>query len=192
LSASETFNYGLTQVLVRRLFHLKKHSTIIEDLFKFVDELHRLDIDMTTHKLVSFDVISLFTNISLYDTIEIILLELYKDECYCTYDDGDVSGTNKKRKMIETCLMCINRSNFKWLLETATCRTHFHFNNKIFSQIIVVAMGLLIGPLLADIFLVHLENKLMNQLEQNGIVYWRRYIDDTLPTVRGVWVGCEC
>ena len=59
----------------------------------------------------------------------------------------------------------------KWLLETATSRTHFHFNRKIFSQINGVAMGSPVGPLLADIFLVHLEKKLMEQLKQQGLVY---------------------
>ncbi|CAF5069104.1 unnamed protein product, partial [Rotaria sp. Silwood1] len=49
LSASGTFNYGIAQLLVHRLSHLKKHSTVIDDTFKFVDELHSLNIDMTQH-----------------------------------------------------------------------------------------------------------------------------------------------
>ena len=68
LSASGTFNFGIAQLVVQRLSHLKKHPTVIDDTFSFVDELHSLKIDMTQHKLMSFDVVSLFTNVPLtYD-----------------------------------------------------------------------------------------------------------------------------
>ncbi|CAF1691132.1 unnamed protein product, partial [Adineta ricciae] len=37
LSASGTFNFGIAQLLARKLSHLAKHSTVIEDTFKFLD-----------------------------------------------------------------------------------------------------------------------------------------------------------
>ena len=110
------------------------------------------------------------------ERVKIILTDLYKDECSCVF----ASDNKQRRKKIETCSVCHDRSDMKWLLETVTCRTHFYFNNKIFSQVDGVSMGSLSGPLLADIYLVHLERELMNQLEQHGVVFWRRYVDDTL------------
>ena len=41
-----------------------------------------------------------------------------------------------------------------------------------------------VGPLIANIFMMHLEKKLMEQLEQHGLVYWKRYVDNTLAIVR--------
>ena len=183
LSASGTFNYGIAQLLVRRLSHLKKHPTIVTDTFKLVDELHSLKIDMNQHKLVSFDVVSLFTNVPLNDTIKIILDELYRDECQCTTSHNNHTLNTKKKKQ-EKCKICLDRADMKWLLETATSRTHFLFNGKIYSQINGVAMGSPVGPLLADIFLVHLEKKLMSQLKQQGVVYWKRYVDDILAIIK--------
>jgi hypothetical protein len=197
LSASGTFNFGIAQLLVRRLSHLAKHPTIIEDTFKFVDELHSLDFDMTTHKLVSFDVVSLFTMVPLKMTINIILDELYKDKCDCfqniSDNEEDNNGKkekskkkkNKKKKKRITCNVCLDRADMEWLLETATSRTHFHFNNKIFAQINGVSMGSPLGPLLANIFMVHLEKNVMELLQQHGVAYWRRYVDDTIALVKG-------
>ena len=93
LSASGTLNFDIAQLLVRKLSHLVEHPTVIGDTFKFVDELHSLEFDMTTHKLVSFDVVSLFTKVPLKQTINIILDDLYKDKCYCSHIN------NKKKEM---------------------------------------------------------------------------------------------
>jgi hypothetical protein len=147
-----------------------------------VDELHALDIDMTYHKLVSFDVTSLFTNVPLKETIKIVLAELYGDTCHCP-----IARAGEKEVVIkndEKCRWCLDRLDLEWLLQTATSRTHFLFNGKIFSQINGVAMGSPIGPLLADIFMVHLEKQLMERLERLGVVYSRRYVDDTLAIVK--------
>ena len=142
---------------------------------------------MATHKLVSFDVVSLFTKVPLKQTISIILDDLYKDKCYCSHINNKKTKCGKKKttnKRGETCTVCLDRSDMKWLLETATSRTHFQFNGKIFSQVDGVAMGSPVGPLIANIFMVYLEKKLMKQLEQRGLVYWKRYVDDTLAIIK--------
>ena len=93
LSTSSAFSFGIAQLLVHKPSHLIEHPTVIVYTFKFVDELHSLEFDMTTHKLVSFDVISLFTKVPLKQTINIILDNLYKDKCYCSHI------SDKKKKM---------------------------------------------------------------------------------------------
>jgi len=83
LAASGTFNYKLAKRLCKRLAHLRESETIIKDTFSFVDQLHSLELNMTKHKLVSFDITSLFTNILLTETIQIILNKLYTEPCIC-------------------------------------------------------------------------------------------------------------
>jgi hypothetical protein len=188
LSATGTFNYGIARLLVNRLSHLKKHPTTIQDTFSFVDDLHSLRLDMSEHRLISFDVVNLFTNVPLKDTIQVVLNQLYPGKCQCesaTQCTPHVEKKKKKKKNNEPkCVLCLDRSDMKWLLETATSRTHFIFNGQYYSQINGVAMGSPVGPLLADIFLVHLEKELMHRLEEKGVVYWRRYVDDVLAIVR--------
>ena len=177
LSACGTFNYKLAQMLAKRLQHLRKSVFLIDNSFTFVDQLHSLDIKMNLHRIVSFDITSLFTNIPLTDTIEIILRKLYKDHCSCPASKEEGSITNK-------CSTCTNKDNMRWLITTATARTHFHFNGKIYQQHNGVSMGSPLGPLLADIFLLHLEEHLMDELHANGLVYYKRYVDDIFAIIK--------
>ncbi|CAF1659013.1 unnamed protein product [Adineta ricciae] len=177
LSATGTFNYGVAKMLVNRLTHLRTHHTVISDTFSFVDQLHSLAIDMSKHKIVSFDVTSLFTNVPLDYTIGLIIEQIYGNHCDCIKNDR-----NKKRTM-DQCNNCQNKINLKWLLDIATKGTHFSFNGNNYIQHNGVAMGSPLGPLLADIFLVHLEKQLMDELNQNGLIFWRRYVDDTFAII---------
>ena len=45
-------------------------------------------------------------------------------------------------------------------------------------------MGSLLGPFLADIFLIHLENETMQKLKENGLVFYKRYVDDIFAIVK--------
>ena len=179
LSASGTFNYKLAKLLVRRLSHLRKYPTIITDTFSFADQLRKININLKKHRLISFDVVNLFTNIPLQETINNILAELYGASCECPLKTTRQRVNNSIR-----CKTCQNRINMKWLLEIATTETHFHFNGKIYLQINGVAMGSPLAPLLADIFLIHLEKQVMNDLKDNGLVYWRRYVDDSFAIIQ--------
>ena len=57
----------------------------------------------------------------------------------------------------------------------------FQFNGELYEQTDGVAMGSPLGPLLADVFMCHIEN----QLEQKSMIlsFYRRYVDDTLVTM---------
>ena len=80
LSSIRTFNYGLAKALKQMLSNILKKDTIIKDSFAFVDELKSLKHLSSTSKMVSFDIVSLYTNIPLDETIKIILNHLYNDE----------------------------------------------------------------------------------------------------------------
>ena len=84
-----------------------------------------------------FDVCSLFTNVPLDETIQIFLMKLYSLP--------DPPG--------------LPRPVLKNLLVFATKKGHFIFDGQYYGQIDGVAMGSPLGPVLANIFMCHFEEK---------------------------------
>lgn len=125
--------------------------------------------------MVSFDIINLFINIPLERIIQIILDRLYGPEHTCTYSEEGLD---------DWCNKCKNRYEMKELLNIATKESSFIFNEKIYSQIDGVAMGSPLGPLFADIYINYIESKLLPRLKRNGVLYWRRFVDDTFVILK--------
>lgn len=126
LSAIGTYNYGLGKALKQMLSNIVKNELVIKDSFTFVKQLQLLqdseqfqDPDIQ-FKMVSFDVASLYTNIPLDQTIEIILDHLYDNEATAP---------------------SMNREDMKKLLEFATNFSYFLFNGNVYDQIDGVSMG---------------------------------------------------
>ena len=117
--------------------------------------------------MVSFDVVNLFTNIPLDYTINLILDKIFVE------------------KRIKTRL---GRAYFKRLLEICTKEMHFSFNDCIYKQVNGVAMGSPLGPVLANIFMVELENSLIPNLNDK-LSLWYRYVDDTFSFIRKGEIG---
>ena len=65
---------------------------------------------------------------------------------------------------------------FKELLLFATKDVEFSFNNLMYRQTDGVAMGSPLGPLLANVFVGSLEERLFNQ--SNLPLLYKRYVDD--------------
>ena len=72
----------------------------------------------------------------------------------------------------------------KYLLETSTRETNFIFNEKLYSHINGIAMGSPLGPLFANMDINYLENRLLRRLKKNGIIFWRRFVDDIFVIIR--------
>ena len=111
--------------------------------------------------MVSFDVDSLYTNVPVKEAIDIALDLLYKDK------KKDNSAVN----------VPINRTQMKHLLELAVCNIPFRFLDKYYVQCDGVAMGSPLAPILADLFMSKLEEKL-NKFSTNKPIIWLRYVDD--------------
>ena len=93
--------------------------------------------------MLSFDVKSLFTPVPLEHTIDIIIKRIYeKHEITTVFTKGEM----------------------KKLLTICTKNVHFSFNNYIYIQIDGVAMGSPLGPVIANMFMVELENVLVPKL----------------------------
>ena len=108
--------------------------------------------------MVSFDVVSLFTNVPLKETVELVIERLY-----------DNNNSNA---------IPFEKSVFRQLMFMAT-QGLFMYNDKLYKQIDGVTMGSHLGPTLANFFLGCLEEKI---LEHNCNVVpklYLRYIDDS-------------
>ena len=83
-------------------------------------------------------------------------------------------------KFIKTKL---KREELKHLLELCTKEMHFTFNGETYKQVDGVAMGSPLGPVLANVFMVELETKLVPTLNDK-IALWQRYVDDTFTFIK--------
>ena len=88
--------------------------------------------------MCSLDVCSLFTNVPLDETIDIALDKLYS---------------------LSDLPVTLPRAALQKLLEFATKKSHFLFDSQYYEQIDGVAMGSPLGPVLANIFTCHFEEK---------------------------------
>ena len=113
-------------------------------------------------KLISFDVTSLFTNVPLDFTIDVILKRIY--------DENEVNTNIPKQQMRDLLFLC-------------TKNVHFNYNGDIYTQVDGVAMGSPLGPVLAGIFMVELERTILPTLREH-MRPWKRYVDDTIPYIK--------
>ena len=107
--------------------------------------------------LCSFDLLSLFTNVPLAETIQICADALYSSE--------HPPAPFPQQIFVE-------------LMEMATSSAEFSLNDIMHCQIDGVAMGSPLGPALAIIFVGYYESKLFQTTSKPEMYY--RYMDDTV------------
>ena len=101
------------------------------------------------YKFVSFDVVSLFTNVPLDFTVKIILNRIYND------------------KLLRTNIC---KNTLKKLILDACRKTIFSFNDTLYQQVDGVSMGSSLGPVLANIVMTELESKIIKPLMNKDII----------------------
>ena len=157
LAAYNMPNFKLAKFLNPLLFPISLNEYSIKNSYDFSKLISNYD---SKSYMVSFDVTSLFTNIPLDETIDIIL--------------------NKLFPISDTTYHGFNRSTFKEMLQLATHDTHFLFNEKLYKQTDGVAMGSPLGPLFANIFMSHMEKQFLDNCDPTyKPKLYRRYVDDT-------------
>ena len=138
-------------------------GTDLNSTFQFVNQIR--EQDLSSSYMVSFDVRSLFTNVPLNKTIDICLDRLYR---------GDPG-----------IKLSIPEDTLRELLKLCVCENTFVFNGKIYQQIDGVAMGSSLGPLLANIYMAHLEKEYFLKYKHPfSPSFYRRYVDDTFCIFR--------
>ena len=163
LAAYNTPSYSLSKYLVSILNHLTTNEYTINNSYEFMEFITNVHND--NYIMCSFDIKSLFTNIPLDETIQIILDQTFPN------DDSEFNNFSK--------------SHFKSTLQLATKNSFFVFNGKLYKQLDGVAMGTPCGPTLANIFLCYHEKKWLQDcpIDFKPQVY-KRYVDDTFLLFR--------
>ena len=119
---------------------------------------------------IPLDVASLYTNVPLKKTVNIILKRIYNEKKIPT----SLSKRSLKKLSLDTCQ-----------------KTAFSFNNKMYEQLDGVSMGGLLGPVLANIIMTECEKAIVDKLIENGIVkFYIRFVDDTLPVIKRTDISC--
>nr|CAH8828540.1 unnamed protein product [Trichobilharzia regenti] len=156
LSMCKSPTHKLAKWLVELLNPVKTQfcKYVLKDTFELVDVLDDSNINIMNKNMYSFDVNSLFTNVPLIKTVDIL----------CDY----ISTNN--------FFIPFPISYLKDLLLLCTNNVRFTFEGDCFRQVDGVAMGSPLGPLLADIYMSYIEN-LSEDLIENVPLY-RRYVDD--------------
>ncbi|CAF2854046.1 unnamed protein product [Rotaria sp. Silwood2] len=159
ISTRGSYQYQLSKYLAKAIREARPQaSSYIKDSFEFVKKIKEIVLERNkTYIKCSFDVESLYTNVPVNEAIEITLDYMYKP-----------------RKLIDVPL---NRDQMKILLNLSVTNSPFRFHNKIYKQIDGVAMGNPLAPIIADLWMQKMEEKL-NKFRTNRPIVWLRYVDD--------------
>ena len=153
VSCIKSYNYDLSKFLANLLTPLIPKTYCAEDTFSFVKDIK--EVSFSNKFMVSYDVMSLFTNIPLDETINIAVEILLKSK-------PDIK---------------VSRSELKSLFVYATSKSHFLFDGQYYDQIDGVAMGSPLGPVLANLFMAYHEKSWIENYSSTPIFY-KRYVDD--------------
>ncbi|CAI2738933.1 unnamed protein product [Dicrocoelium dendriticum] len=147
--------HAVAQWLVEILEPVRQRLThySLRDTFHFIESIKDRNIDKKV--MFSLDVVSLFTNVPLFETIDYL----------CSYIEETKAS------------ICIPLRDLKSLLLRCTWNVQFLFNGTYYRQKDGVAMGSPLGPLLADVFMAKLENTKLHE-EITAFECYHRYMDD--------------
>ena len=151
-----TASYKLVKYLAKLLSPLSKSQYTVQSTKEFINHIKKQKVP-SNYKMISFDVISLFTNFPIDVTIEIILKRIYKRK--------EINTSFTKQELKELILLCAKGVQFTLCSER-------------YIQTDGVAIGYPLGPVLSGIFMVERENNLVPTLS-NHLMSWKRYVDDT-------------
>ena len=114
--------------------------------------------------LVSFDVVSLFTSFSVPETLSIISNLLMSDNLLH-------KRTNLTASDVIKCVgLCLHS-------------TVFSFNDSLYRQIFGAPMGSCISPVVANIFMEHIERQALSTFREPPRI-WLRYVDDVFCVIK--------
>ena len=130
--------YHLAKYLAHLLKLLSESRYTVKNTKEFTKKIRKQKISKD-YTMMSFDVVSLFTNFPLEDTINIILGRIYE------------------MKEIPKCTI-------RELLYVCTKKVNFTFKNKIYIKNVGVAIGPPLDPVLANVFMIKLETALIPNL----------------------------
>ena len=156
LASTGSFNHKCAKWLSDILSPLRSHSTNLKETFSFIDKVKNLSLNDWV--MYSFDVVSLFTNLPLQFTLQLILDTIFKDN-------------------IET-FHNLNKRRLKTLLNLAASSTTLKFQGKYYKQVDGIAMGSPIAPMLADVSMNYVIEETLTASQQSRPTVLLRCVDD--------------
>ena len=136
---------------------------IIKTSDELLLKLETLQLQLN-QKLSSLDVESLFTNVPVTTTIDIIIDAAYHHN--------------------QLPPPPIDEQELRQLLTICTSETAFQYSGKTFLQTDGVSMGSPLGPTFADFYMSILENYALSQDKISNPIFYVRYVDDILTVFR--------
>ncbi|BHF57308.1 hypothetical protein SprV_0100024900 [Sparganum proliferum] len=159
VSLRGTPTYGLALWLFQRLRFLTADSqTTVHSAEQFLDKIRAVTIE-PNERMVSFDVVSLFTSIP-----RALAVATLSDLLRQNYDGSD--GQPTAQDLIELMGHCL--------------KTFFTFEGTTYEQIKGTPMGSPISGLIAEAVLQKLERRLFEEYKPK---FWARYVDDTFVII---------
>ena len=156
----------LGKYLSELLYPLSVNEHSIKDSFDMANAIKSIPKTLIDegYVFVSFDVTSLFTNVPLKKTVDIILDRVY---------NMNLIQTDLKKRTLK-----------KLILDTCT-KTVFSFNNVLYKQTDGVCMGSNLGPIISNIIMTEFEKVIVSSLLTDKILaFYKRYVDDTLALIK--------
>ena len=151
-----TSEYNLAKYLDQTIKPYIPDTYLLRSMNDFIERLKQCSIN--SHNIVvSFDVVSLFTNVPLAETIELIIDRLYSED--------------NPNSMLVT-------ADIFWKLMFLTTQGLFIYKDKLYKQIDGITMGCPLGPTLANFFLGCIEQKLFENKSDFLPSVYLHYIDN--------------
>ena len=123
-----------------------------------VDKIHEVKME-PQDQMISFDVTNLFTQVPMDEALQVVEKRLSADE---SLKERTSISTSQLIELIELCL---------W-------STYFQFQDKFFEQTDGAAMGSPPSPVIANLYMKHLEENALQTAPLSPRL-WLYYIDDT-------------
>lgn len=132
--------YRLAKELAQILSPLTGNTeSFVKNSTEFVNSIRNLQID-DDDCLASFDVVSLFTSVPINEALDIVAQRLEEDD---TLMERTPIPTKEIHMLAEVCLKS----------------TYFQYGNQFYEQIEGAAMGSPLSPIIANLYMEHLEQK---------------------------------
>ena len=161
--------YALAKYIARILRPLEKQTIhTIKNSWQLIDKIKDIKIE-SDECFVSFDITSLFTNVPVSESLQLIQKLLIDDTTL------PERTTLTVEEITEATKLCIDS-------------TYFTFKGCLYQQTAGLAMGSPISPIIANIFMQDFEQRMLAGFENSPRIWWR-YVDDTLVVIKRNLIG---
>lgn len=159
VSSRDSPCHALARFLLKIISPLQGNTaSFVKNTSQLMEKIRNLHLD-PDDLMVSFDVVSLFTNVPVEDALTIIRRKLSEDNTLPERTDLSVDA------VMELLTVCIKT-------------TYFQIKDEFFQQEFGMAMGSPLSPCVSNIYMEDFENKAI-ETHQHKPNLWLRYVDDT-------------